>query len=743
MDISRLKDKPGRDLLLLAACLLLVNLPLLFKYVIPFHDSGVFYRMFYFYYNDVFYHGEIPQWLPFGFYGFPSGYFSSFISPAAWLMGLVGLVFRVSDTLLLFSLALYVEQLVMLIGVYKLSRLLFEDRETVLFVALSTICGTVFLSQLMLNFRMSYLLPYVIYFMLKFLREGRPSRLALGLIASLLLYQGNTPYVPVIPALAGTCVFAALLVAYRGKWREFLTIPRSELLLSAALFAVFVAMLGAEFVFLRDSLLDSQLLSSGRNPDGTTVLETFLTYPNPDRLGFRKFLGMVVPIELGTGDYGSIFDTTTYFGLLPFGLMVYALVRERGRVFYALLFAVVVLGLMSLGKTTFVAEALYNWFPLMKYYRHIGYVTSTYLVLMPVMAGFGVQRLLGRAGEFSAGSRRIVLAALPAVVAVEHAAVFAMLSKGLPETGAGYFIATAAVVYAGLLAGYLAFRKYEFRRRAGLSLLLCVVLEVFIYQTAVDYRVRGIMEHSVELNHFTIAQVVETTRTNPYPYSETRMKDLTVGRQTSAYAYLQIGAPFNYDLNFVQWDPCVPMLRVDLLTKDMVAFLKIRENHPSYAADNLAAIGCTAPKARVPGSVEYADTTEQLDSMLDQSPAIGVRPVIFGVPESLRLQGSGREGAARVVSYKPNEIVINAEAPDPEGGWLYYADAWHPDWRAYVNGVPAPIYRANVAFKAVRLPRGGENLVTLRFEDRRERALQDVLIVFGVGVTLMLLLGGV
>jgi uncharacterized membrane protein YfhO len=33
-------------------------------------------------------------------------------------------------------------------------------------------------------------------------------------------------------------------------------------------------------------------------------------------------------------------------------------------------------------------------------------------------------------------------------------------------------------------------------------------------------------------------------------------------------------------------------------------------------------------------------------------------------------------------------------------------DVWHPWWRARVDGAPAPLVRANVLFRAVRVPPG-------------------------------------
>jgi uncharacterized membrane protein YfhO len=46
------------------------------------------------------------------------------------------------------------------------------------------------------------------------------------------------------------------------------------------------------------------------------------------------------------------------------------------------------------------------------------------------------------------------------------------------------------------------------------------------------------------------------------------------------------------------------------------------------------------------------------------------------------------------------------------------AQAYYPAWKAYVDGQPARIWRANYAFQAVEVP-AGQHQVLLRYEDKR------------------------
>jgi hypothetical protein len=68
--------------------------------------------------------------------------------------------------------------------------------------------------------------------------------------------------------------------------------------------------------------------------------------------------------------------------------------------------------------------------------------------------------------------------------------------------------------------------------------------------------------------------------------------------------------------------------------------------------------------------------------------------------------------SARIMSYSNNEIVMEVDSPG--GGWLVLNDVWHPWWRVTVDGVPTPLLRANVIFRAVEV-QAGRHTVVMRF----------------------------
>jgi hypothetical protein len=88
-------------------------------------------------------------------------------------------------------------------------------------------------------------------------------------------------------------------------------------------------------------------------------------------------------------------------------------------------------------------------------------------------------------------------------------------------------------------------------------------------------------------------------------------------------------------------------------------------------------------------------------------------------------------GWSRIAAWRPDAVRLEAEAP-AGGGWLVLVDTFDTDWRARVDGDPAEVVRANVAFRAVRLPAGRHDV---QF-DYRPRA-----VAWGLGLSAITAMG--
>ena len=67
-----------------------------------------------------------------------------------------------------------------------------------------------------------------------------------------------------------------------------------------------------------------------------------------------------------------------------------------------------------------------------------------------------------------------------------------------------------------------------------------------------------------------------------------------------------------------------------------------------------------------------------------------------------------QESSVDVETYAPERVRIRVESDAP--AWLLLTDTYYPGWQATVNGDAAPIYPANVLFRAVAIPPGSSTV---------------------------------
>jgi len=191
----------------------------------------------------------------------------------------------------------------------------------------------------------------------------------------------------------------------------------------------------------------------------------------------------------------------------------------------------------------------------------------------------------------------------------------------------------------------------------------------------------------------------QPTRTlNPINERQRHAWELLFAPQFSTNTAIYAGS-----LNFVQFDSCDPKFRVDVVTErvgKLVSVPNVKQN----------LVGCYSPKLQLmSNSLPYNDFKEaaKLMNMIpDLNSIVLLRAT--GPEEEIKrkMDWTQYKNHIEVEKFSSNEILLNVDIGNPNGSWLIYKDAFHPSWRATVDGVKSRIREAHIAFKAVFLEKG-------------------------------------
>jgi hypothetical protein len=103
------------------------------------------------------------------------------------------------------------------------------------------------------------------------------------------------------------------------------------------------------------------------------------------------------------------------------------------------------------------------------------------------------------------------------------------------------------------------------------------------------------------------------------------------------------------------------------------------------------------------------DDNAMIKKMLDRSVDLKKDLVIIENTKFKKWFDRVVKGDVNLVSYKANRVVLELDVDND--AFLYVSDTYYPGWRAYVDGKETKIYRANLAFRAIEVPKGKHTVV--------------------------------
>jgi len=691
--------------------------------IVGINDTFYNFANFQIFYSELFFHGDLARWYPYGSYGLQADYEQiASLSPLSYLAGGLGALLRVPDALWLFKLAVLGEQLVFVFGVWRLGRMLFATPATVRVLTLAAAGTTVWYAQQWWDLRIYALLPLLLSFLFAFADGRRARDLWLAGLTGAVWSLGGLPYWIPLWVLTLTVIGAVAVRDRRATLRALVHQTPREL----ALLGVFVVGVGAYVWFLLHALDGTVLRAIGRDPlTGQVILKSFRSYGGSANLVVvANALLFGWPLHL---PWGSWADNSVYLGLVPVLGLGVALRRERSRPFLALLAGVFVLVWLAMGG---VFTTLVYYLPGFAYFRHVSLTFGLVKVLLLIASGYGLERL------FTTGGPRLATPALwliTAVIALELLAaspqLFGPKSWQWLDSGGAHVLVRLGI-YGALLAACSITRL---PRHMALALGLALDLALYqlaIYQTLVPkLRDPALLEATaVRATHFQAERRdVPADPARPDTDSEANrasrraleLAERTGSRELYWYVYQQ-----------AQLDPCHGRWRTDYYQVGVDRLLGL-------VRANEALLRCGLPKLRIVADARIASSPNQArDWLREASGAADPAPTVIQLAagsEAPPASGAATTSAGRalVLRFTLGELVADVEVDARSGAWLVYDDAFHAGWRASVNGAETPVHVANLAWKAVRVP-PGKSRVRFWFHHGANHFLGSAIAVFGV-----------
>lgn len=407
-----------------------------------------------------------------------------------------------------------------------------------------------------------------------------------------------------------------------------------------------------------------------------------------------------------------------YLGVLPLLFAGLAPFNDRRRVAVFMAVLGILALLVAMGRNAPLHRLLYLTVPTLAGMR----VPARFVLLtdfaLAVLAGLGLQHLAAvsrtRLGLWSAALLSLALMAM--ILGYRYA---------IAKTGTSHETAwrTGLALSVGLLLGGIVLALLRDRFLAAALAVIVVAADLIGHGAWVE------VERNDPTVGFQHPAAIEFLRTRPGP---TRMDSAAGAWSPSASA--------RYGLESIGGTHHALVLAAYQTYLDAVG----RRGSPQYNFLNAQFV--VADKGQPPGDETFVPVFDQ-DPMVDVYLNTNAMPRL-NIVYSATLVSSGEAAFAAIHApgFDPQETVVIEDMAAPAGtadmpaepSNLYYLDyaaesftvvaqvpapaylvlseVWYPGWRAWVDDVAAPIYRANFAFRAVYLASAGEHVVEMRFE---------------------------
>ncbi len=398
--------------------------------------------------------------------------------------------------------------------------------------------------------------------------------------------------------------------------------------------------------------------------------------------------------------------------------------------------ALTLLGLvLALGDSTLLYRGLQFVFPGLGFVRYPVKFVILVLALVPLLAAFGLASLTARnrpAGRFEIVAALLMLLFAAVVVAWEARSPLAedtwraTWRSGLSRAG---FLGLAVLLAGGLLAA-------EGRRRVllGGSLMVLFWLDLVTHAPT--------QNPGVTRSVYAPGWVREQLKLNPEPklggsramVSPAALKSLRqIPTASLEEAYLRNRRAIRVNCNLLDELPQIDGF-FSLTPREVSRVTALPYDHPAEAfpglLDFLGVSQKTAPDSTFDWTPRptarplvtagqqpiFADDRTAFDALSQTNRDLSA--VVFLPLEARESISAAPQTAARVLNARFSNRRVWLQTEAPAASMIVVSQTYYPAWKAYIDGQPTMIWRANYAFQALQVP-AGRHQVQLVYKDSK------------------------
>ncbi len=695
---------------------------MVFQHRVPFaHDTFQYLQQQYVYFNEIAQGHYIPLWFPFVSQGSVGNYhFTPQINMLSPIFNLLGLFLKNVNYLYLFYFDLWFEELFFLLGIILLSSLYYKDIRTIFFVSITLLGTNIWYPQIWWNFHLYYFIPIMLYCIHKCLITRLFRYLIFSIVFFTLTVYGNFIYCGIFISFVIMLYLLFIIPVELNNAKSFFRKNMKPVKLAALL--ILISIIAASFYYIKYGADEIVFMRSGRTSSGETSLKVFLNHGGS--IGLGKYREMIIK-------YGNSIDINLYAGFLLVPLVMTALLKSRKKISFAVGGVSLVLFLFSIGS--FVSVFFYYLFPLGKIFRHIGLTATVFKLFIVLYAGFGFEIFLERIKT----DKRLVyfiliyLISLSFLFIVKPYPINAGYFWHMTETGIMSIPVLISIVLIGNMALFWSMYKTKIKKEYLINLLLALmVIDFFSYKySLIAARMPRVSAPVIGLFKPCKYDFLRTRLLNTKLYlkDNERMKLFYPFNDRVIRGY----ATYNTIESFFFTDSAVTTYQQDFMLKSIKKYFGIMREFPNSnrAYEKYSAVGY--PKIGVFSYLNIVENETEIGRIFGRKDFTG--DMLFTTAEDIKdkkkslypyliheqnhagfLNQNERINADIQIerfSFNVLEVKVSLNGSPEEHCFLYYSDAYHPHWNAYVNGKKAVIIKSNIGYKSVMIPYGTSEVV--------------------------------